>query len=119
MASHIEAYFNDQRLRQANKSYSEVDSARQDPVFKVNERESKQSARQNPVFRSKESMYQKESKQSARKDPVFKTKERESKQFARRNPDLGPKKVCIRRNSKEMQEKIHISLNVRELRSNK
>ena len=57
-------------------------------VFKVKERESKQSARQNPVFRAKESMSQKKSKQSARNDPVFKAKERdyqkESKQSARK-----------------------------------
>ena len=164
MASHMEAYFNDQRLRQANKSYSEVrsisnglssiaielpkkaswakrkefkdrskyfkiyrrkcrqnlafkvkerdyqkeskQSARKGPVFKTKERESKQSARQNPVFRAKESMYQKESKQSARKDPVFKTKERESKQSARQNPVLGPKKICIRKNQSNLQGKI-------------
>ena len=93
-------------------------SARKDRVFKAKERESKQSARQNPVFRTKESMYEKESKQSARKDPVFKTKERESKQFARRNPGFRAKKLCIRRNLKERQEKIHIFLNVGELRSN-
>ena len=30
MASHMEAYFNDQRLRQANKSYSEVRSISND-----------------------------------------------------------------------------------------
>ena len=95
------------------------ESARKDPVFKAKEKESKQSARQNPVFRAKESMHQKESKQSARKDPVFKTKERESKQFARRNPGFRAKETVYQKESKERQEKIHIFLNVRELRSNK
>ena len=40
----------------------------------------------NPVFRAKETVYQRESKQSKRKNPVFRTKERESKQSERRNP---------------------------------
>ena len=119
-------------------------SARQNPVFRAKEsmyqKESKQSARQNPVFRAKESMYQKESKQSARQNPVFRAKEsmhqKESNHLQGKTLSLkqrkgnqsnlleeilvlGPKKLCIRRNPKERQEKIHIFLNVRELRSNK
>ena len=105
MASHMEAYFNDQRLRQANKSYSEVRSISNDlssiaielpkkaswvkrkefkdrsEYFKIYRRK----CRQNLAFKGKERDYQKESKQSARKDPVFKAKERESKQSARKD----------------------------------
>ena len=106
MASHMEAYFNDQRLRQANKSFSEVRSISNDlssiaielpkktslakrkefkdrsEYFKMYKRK----CRQNLAFKGKERDYEKESKQSARKDPVFKAKERESRQSARKDP---------------------------------
>ena len=115
-------------------------SARKDPVFKTKERLSKQSSRMNPVFRAKETVYQKESKKSARKDPVFKTKERESKQFFREDPVFKAKEIVYQKKSKQRarenqtfkeqekesqnqskkgQGKIHMFLNVRELRSNK
>ena len=92
MASHIEAYFNDQRLRQAYKSHTEVRSISIDlssiaiekskkalwakrkefkdrsEYFKIYKRK----CRQNSAFKGKE----RDSKQSARKDPVFKAKER-------------------------------------------
>ena len=106
LASHMEAYFNDQRLRQANKSYSEVRSISNDlssiaielpkkaslakrkefkdrsEYFKMYRRK----CRQNLAFKGKERECQKETKQSARKDPVFKAKERESRQSARKDP---------------------------------
>ena len=119
-------------------------SARRKPVFRAKEtvyqKESKQSARRKPVFRAKETVYQKESKQSARKDPVFKTKERESKQFLEKILFSRLKKLCIKRiqsrergkiillksrkknariSQKKGQGKIHMFLNVRELKSNK
>ena len=120
-------------------------SARRNPVFRAKEtvyqKESKQSARRKPVFRAKETVYQKESKQSARKDPVFKTKERESKQFFREDPVFKAKEIVYQKNSKQRarenhtfkeqekecqnqskkkgQGKIHMFLNVRELKSNK
>ena len=101
MASHMEAYFNDQRLRQAYKSHTEVRSISNDlssiaiekskkalwakrkefkdrsEYFKIYKRK----CRQNSAFKGKE----RDSKQSARKDPVFKAKERESKQSARKD----------------------------------
>ena len=110
MASHMEAYFNDQGLRQANKSYSEVRSISNDLSSIANELPKKASwakrkefkdrseyfkickreCRQNLALKGKERDYQKESKQSARNDPVFKAKERdyqkESKQSARKDP---------------------------------
>ena len=111
-------------------------SARKDPVFKTKERSSKQSARKDPVFKTKE----RSSKQSARKDPVFKTKERESKQSFREVPVFKAKEIVYQKKSKQRarenqtfkeqekesqnqskkrQGKIHMFLNVRELRSNK
>ena len=125
MASHMEAYFNDQRLRQANKSCSEVRSisnglssiaielpktalwAKRKELkdrreyFKIYRRK----CRQNLAFKVKERDYQKESKQSARKDPVFKTKERESKQSARQNPVFRAKESMYQKESKQSARK--------------
>ena len=61
--------------------------------------------RLNSAFKAKETVYQKESKQSARKDPVFKTKERESKQFARRNPLFKTKATVYQKESKQSARK--------------
>ena len=102
MASHMQGYFNDQRLRQAKKTQSEVRSIAID-LASISIEKSKKALgakrnkhqnrteynktymrkyRQNSAFKAKE----RESKQSARKDPFFKTKERESKQSARKDP---------------------------------
>ena len=98
MASHIEAYFNDQRLRQAYKSHTEVRSISNDlssiaieksnkalwgkrKEFKDRSEYFKRKCRPDSAFKGKE----RDSKQSARKDPVFKAKERESKQSARKD----------------------------------
>ena len=100
MASHLEAYFNDQTLRLAKKTHSNVRSI-SNVLSGISIEESKKASgaktkkgrseyykiyknqsRQSLAFKSKE----RESKQSARKDPSFKTKERESKQSARRDP---------------------------------
>ena len=121
MASHMEAYFNDQRLRQANKSQSEVRSMSNDlstiaiekskkslwakrkefkdrsEYFKIYKRK----CRQTSAFKGKE----RESKQSARKDPVFKAKERESKQSARQNPVFRAKESINQKESKQSARK--------------
>ena len=102
MESHMEAYFNDQRFRQANKTESEVRSISND-LSSISIENSKRAlgaktkefqnrteyfqtyrrkCRQNSAFKAKE----RELKRSLRKDPVFKTKERESKQSARKDP---------------------------------
>ena len=106
MASHMEAYFNDQRLRQTNKSQSELRSISNNlssiaiekskkalwakrkefkdrsEYFKIYKRK----CRQNSAFKGKE----RDSKQSARSDPAFRAKEsvyqKESKQTARKDP---------------------------------
>ena len=108
MASHMEAYFNDQRLKQAMKTQSNVRSIPYD-LSSVLIKDSKKSSgakrkklrieyyknyrrqsRQNPAFKANETVYQRESKRSARKDALFKSKEimyqKESKQSARKNP---------------------------------
>ena len=121
MASHMVAYFNDQRLRQANKSQSEVRSISNDlstiaiekskktlwakrkefkdrsEYFKIYKRK----CRQTSAFKGKE----RESKQSARKDPVFKAKERESKQSARQNPVFRAKESIYQKESKQSARK--------------
>ena len=110
MASHMEAYFNDQRLRQANKTQSEPRSTSNDlssisiekskKAYRAKRKEFqdrkeyykiyKSKCRQNSAFKAKETVYQKESKQFARRNPVFKAKEtvyqKESKQSARKDP---------------------------------
>ena len=129
MASHMEAYFNDQRLRQANKSYSEVRSISNDlssiaielpkkaslakrkefkdrsQNFKIYRRK----CRQNLAFKGKERDYQKESKQSARKNPVFRAKEsmsqKKSKQSARTDPVFKAKERGYQKESKQSARK--------------
>ena len=100
----LEAYFKDQKMRQAKKEKSKLiekyvsESAtckqkkkrteynmlykrQRRELFAFKEKEkysqqaSKQNARHNPSFKAKEVEYQRTSKQSARKDPSFKTKE--------------------------------------------
>ena len=73
----------------------------------------------NPVFRAKETVYQRESKQSERRNPVFRTKERESKQLARKNQAFLEKEKVYQNASKKEQGKMRMFLNVRELGSNK
>ena len=121
MASHMQGYFNDQRLRQAKKTQSEVRSIANDLASISIEKSEKalgakrnkhqnrteynkaymRKYRQNPAFKAKE----RESKQSARQDPVFKTKERESKQSARRNPVFRAKETVYQKESKQSARK--------------
>ena len=117
MASHMEAYFNDQRLRQANKTQSDLRSISNDLSSisiekskraygaKRNERRNcteyfktyKRKCRQNSAFKATE----RESKQSARKGPVFETKERASKQSARKNHVFRAKETVYQKESKQ------------------
>ena len=123
MASHMEAYFNDQRLRQAMKTQSNVRSIPYD-FSSISIKDSKKSsgskrkklcieyyknykrqARQNPVFRAKETIYQRELKRSAQKNPAYKTEERESKQSERRNTVFRAKETVYQRESKQSARK--------------
>ena len=121
MASHMQAYFNDQRLRQANKTQSEVRSIAND-LASISIEKSKKALgakrnklqnrteyfktymrkyRQLSAFKAKE----RESKQSARRNPVFRAKEtvyqKESKQSARRNPVFRAKETVYQKESKQ------------------
>ena len=113
MASHMQAYFNDQRLRQANKTQSEVRSIANDLAsISIEKSKTALGAKRNKLqnhteyfktymrkyrpfsaFKAKE----RESKQSARRNPVFRAKEtvyqKESKQSARKNPVFKTKKI--------------------------
>ena len=109
MASHLEAYFKDQTVRQAKKTQSNA-SAQHEYVSKIESlskkrkpryrteyyKISKQLSRMNPTLKAKELMYQKESKQSARRNPVFKRKEIESKQAARKDPAFKRKEIELK-----------------------
>ena len=120
MASHLEAYFNDQTLRQAKKTQSNVRSI-SNVVATISIEESKKASgaktkkgrsecykiykkqsRQSLAFKSKE----RESKQSTRRNPVFKAKEtvyqKESKQSARRNPVFKTKETVYQKESKQI-----------------
>ena len=125
MASHMEAYFNDQRLRQANKSQSEVRSISNDLSSIAIEKSEKalwakrkefkdrseyfknykRKCRQNSAFKGKE----RDSKQSARQNPVFRAKEsiyqKESKQAARQNPVIRAKENMYQKESKQTARK--------------
>ena len=123
MASHMEAYFNDQRLKQAMKTQSNVRSKPYD-LSSISIKDSKKSSgakrkklrieyyknykrqsRQNPAFKANETVYQRESKRSARKDALFRTKERESKQSERRNPVFRAKETVYQRESKQSERR--------------
>ena len=103
MASHMEAYFNDQRLKQAMKTQSNVRSIPYD-LSSVSIKDPKKSSgakrkklrieyyknyrrqsRQNPAFKANETVYQRESKQSARK-PCFQNKRKRIKAIRKEKP---------------------------------
>ena len=103
MQSNLEAYFNDQRLRQANKAQRNVRSMSKNvssilideskkasgakkkkknlPHRTEYQKAYKRKSRQNSAFKLKE----REAKQSVRKDPAYKAKEREAKQSVRKD----------------------------------
>ena len=118
MASNLEAYFDDQRLRQAKKTHSNVRSI--SSVLSISTKESKNASRaktkklrteyykiykrqsrENLAFTAKE----RQSKQLARKDPANRAKERESKQFARRCPVFKAKETVYQKESKQSARK--------------
>ena len=107
MQSNLEAYFNDQRLRQANKAQRNVrsmsknvssisiDESKKAPGAKKKnlphrteyQKAYKRKSRQNPAFKLKE----REVKQSVRKDLLYKTKEREAIRSVRKKKTLSIK----------------------------
>ena len=115
----LEAYFKDQKMRQAKKEkskliekyvsesapckqkkkrteYNRLYKRKKRELFAFKEKEkssqqaSKRNARHNPTFRAKEAEYQRTSKQSARKDPSFKTKEAEYQRSSKQSARKDP-----------------------------
>ena len=105
MASHIEAYFNDQRLRHAYKSHTEVRSISNDLSSIAIEKSKKALWAKRKEFKDR-SEYFKIYKRKCRQNSAFKGKERESKQSARQNPVFRAKEISIRKNQSNLQEKI-------------
>ena len=123
MASNLEAYFDDQKLRQSKKTHSNVrrissvlssisteeskNASRaktkklRTEYFKIYKRQS----RENLAIKAKD----RQSKQSARRNPVFKAKEtvyqKGSKQSARRNPGFKAKEIVYQKESKHSARK--------------
>ena len=101
MASHMVSYFNDQRLRQANKSQSEVRSISNDLSSIA-------------IEKSKKKLYGLKERNLKIAVSISKyTKENVDKTLL-----LRPKKVCIRKNQNKLQEKILSLKQNRENQSN-
>ena len=104
MASHMQAYFNDQRLRQANKLQSEVRSIAND-LASISIEKSKKAlgAKRNKLQNRTE--YFKTYMRKYRQFSAFKAKERESKQSASRNPVFRAKETVYQKESKQSARK--------------
>ena len=104
MASHLQAYFNDQRLRQAKKTQSEGRSIAND-LASISIEKSKKAlgAKRNKLQNRNE--YFKTYMSKYRQNLAFKTKERESKQSARRNPVFKAKETVYQKASKQSARK--------------
>ena len=123
MSSNLEAYFDDQRWRQAKKTHSNVRSI-SSVLSSISTEESKNASRaktkklrteyykiykrqsrKNLAIKAKD----RQSKQSARRNPVFKAKEtvyqKDSKQSARRNPGFKAKEIVYQKESKQSARK--------------
>ena len=104
MARHMEAYFNDQRLRQANKSQSEVRSISND-LSSITIEKSKKALWAKRKESKDRSEYFKIYKRKCRQNSAFKGKERESKQSARQNPVTRAKESMYQKESKQSARK--------------
>ena len=111
MASHLEAYFNDQTLRQAKKTQSNVRSI-SNVLSSISIEESKKAS--GAKTKKSRSEYYKIYKKQSRQSLAFKSKERESKQSARNDPALREKKE----NQSNLQEKTLLSRQKKENQSN-
>ena len=118
MDSNMEAYFHDQKMRQAYKAKRNIknmsNNASKTTVEDSNKKKKcrteyyksyKQKCRQNSAFKANEIIYQRESKQSARKDPVFRRRERESKQSVRKDPLFKSRETMYQKISKQSARK--------------
>ena len=116
MASHMEAYFNDQQLKQAMKTQSYVRSIPYD-LSSVSIKDSKKSS---GAKRKKLCIeYYKNYKRQSRQNPVFKANEIVyQRDLQERMLCLNPKKLCIRRNQSNQPEKTLLSKQKKENQSN-
>ena len=122
MASHMQAYFNDQRLRQANKTQSEVRSIANDLAsisiekskkalgakrnkLSKQTKENQSNLQEGILFLGQKKQCIRRNQKSARRNPVFRAKEtvyqKESKQSARRNPVFRAKETVYQKESKQ------------------
>ena len=104
MESHMEAYFNDQRFRQANKTESEVRSISSDLSSISIENSKRALGAKKKEFRNRTEYFQ-TYRRKCRQNSAFKAKERESKQSARRNPVFRAKETVFQKESKQSARK--------------
>ena len=102
MASHLESYFNDQTLRQAKKTQSNVRSI-SNVLSSISIEESKKAS--GAKTKKGRSEYYKIYKKQSRQSLAFKSKENESKQFARRNPVFRAKENVYQKKLKQSARK--------------
>ena len=99
MASNLGAYFDDQRLRQAKKTHSNVRSV----LSSISTEKSKNASR--AKTKKLRTEYYKIYRRQSRENLAFKLKERESKQSARRNPVFKAKETVYQKESKQSARK--------------
>ena len=102
MNSNMEAYFKDQRLKQANKAQNKVQnisSNASNTLIKESKKELK-----NSKFKHRTEYY-KNYKRKCRQNEAFQTRERESKQSARKNPSFKAKETVYQKKSKQSARK--------------
>ena len=104
MASHMQGYFNDQRLRQAKKTQSEVKSIAID-LASISIEKSKKALGAKRNKHQNRTEYNKTYMRKYRQNSAFKAKERESKQSARRNPVFRAKETVYQKVSKQSTRK--------------
>ena len=102
MASNLEAYFDDQRLRQAKKTHSNVRSI-SSVLSSISTEESKNASR--AKTKKIRTEYFKIYKRQSRENLAIKAKDRQSKQSARRNPVFKAKEIVYQKESKQSARK--------------
>ena len=100
--SNLEAYFDDQKLRQAKKTHSKVRSI-SSVLSSISTEESKNALK--AKTKKLRTEYYKIYKRQSRVNQAFKEKERESKQLARRNPVFKAKETVYQKESKQSARK--------------
>ena len=100
----FQGYLNDQRLRQAKKTQSEVRSIAND-LASISIEKSKKALGAKRNKHQNRNEYNKTYMRKYRKNPALKAKERELKQSARRNPVFRAKEIVYQKVSKQSTRK--------------